>query len=157
MGTSKTGTSRDAKMAFFLALLLLAGCDVVTREYPTRTDAEADSLFARGWLPGFLPVSSTHIVTHNDLDANTSWGEFRLLPSELGVFLARLTVGGEVPGYRTFDPLREVLKRHRSQDYRKYLSSDEKCTWLFLVNTVEGHVFYCMWPNGEIKGHPGGN
>ena len=136
---------------FFLALFLLAGCDVVTSEYPTRADAEAKSLFARGWLPDFLPVSTANIVTHNNLDINTSWGEFRFEPSELDAFLARLTAGGEIPRHRSFDPLRKILKRHGSQDYRRYLSSNENHTWLFLVDPVKGHVFYCMWPNGRFS------
>ncbi|MFA6241616.1 MAG: hypothetical protein WC655_11830 [Candidatus Hydrogenedentales bacterium] len=145
IGTSHRARSAVTLSAFFLALLLLAGCDVVTSEYPTRADAEAESLFARGWLPDFLPASSTDIVTHNDLDINTSWGEFRFEPSELDAFLARLTPGGENPSQRSFDPLREMLKRRGSEDYRKYSSSDEAHSWFFLVNPVEGHVFYCMW------------
>lgn len=137
--------------AFCLALLLVAGCDcdVVTSKYPTRADAKADTPFAHGWLPDFLPESSKDIVTHNNLDSTTSWGEFRFEPRELDMFLARLTSGGEIPRRRTFDPLREKLKRHGSQDHRSYSWSDGGHTWLFLVNSADGHVFYCMWPNGR--------
>lgn len=136
--------------AVCLALLLVGGCDcdVVTSKYPTRADAVADSPFARGWLPDFLPASSRDIVTHNNLDSTTSWGEFQCEPTELAAFVVRLTPGGEIPHRRTFDSLRNELKRHESEDFRSYSWSDGGFTWLFLVNPADGRVFYCMWPNG---------
>ena len=67
-----------AKTLFCIAILssLTVGCDVVTSNYETMQDARNDRLFERGWLPDILPDSTTSIRTSNDLDINTSVGEF---------------------------------------------------------------------------------
>ena len=47
---------------------------VVTNYSKTRDDAEPP--YFRGWLPEILPLSSRDITTHNNLDNNTSHGDF---------------------------------------------------------------------------------
>ncbi len=54
----------------------LTGCSKVKLEYTDRQESEADHLFSRGWLSKSIPVSSRGIVTTNDLNRNTSEGEF---------------------------------------------------------------------------------
>ena len=79
-----------------VALLILVACSVsgcdesVPLNYSTRADAEAESLFARGWLPEIIPPSSRSISMRNDLDLNISNGEFSFDPSDHGVFVSQL-------------------------------------------------------------------
>lgn len=79
-----------------LALLILVACSVsgcdesVPLNYSTRAEAEAESHFARGWLPEIIPSSSRNISMRNNLDLNTSNGEFSFDPSESGVFVSQL-------------------------------------------------------------------
>jgi hypothetical protein len=52
-------------------LPVLFGCapsDWVSDSYATLEEAEADGLFARGWLPDLLPASATNIRTEINLD-----------------------------------------------------------------------------------------
>ena len=69
----------------------ISGCDESVRlNYATRAEAEAESHFARGWLPKIIPPSSRNISMLNDLDLNTSTGEFSFDPSENSVFVSQL-------------------------------------------------------------------
>lgn len=70
---------------------LLAGCDdSVSLSYTTRAAAEAESPFARGWLPEIVPASINEITMKNDLDLNISNGAFRFDASDYDAFVAHL-------------------------------------------------------------------
>jgi hypothetical protein len=109
-----------------IALLALAGCsDTVESRYSNRTEAEADLLFQRGWLPDIIPKSSRDIVTKNDLDINTSSGEFFFSPDDSAEFVRHLN------GIR--EPRRE---------YSSFSYSNKESTWFFEVNFNKGHCKY---------------
>jgi hypothetical protein len=125
-------------------LLLLARCsDTVTKHYSTRTEAEADRLFDRGWLPRIIPTSSKQIRTSNDLDINTSRGEFHYDVNESGVFMANLREysARKAPFRRWTDSIREQKK----EGYTAFEYSDKQSVWVFFVNPKKGHVRYAMW------------
>ena len=72
-------------------LMLMVGCDdSVSSTYSTRAEAEADNLFDRGWLPEIVPPSSKSITMTNDLDLNTSNGQFKFDPADYSAFVAYL-------------------------------------------------------------------
>lgn len=78
-----------------VTLLILAcsvsGCDEsLPLNYSTRAKAEAESIFARGWLPEIIPPSSCNISMRNDLDLNNSKGEFSFDPLDHEVFVRQL-------------------------------------------------------------------
>ena len=64
--------------------------DTVEHHYPTITDAHSDRLFDKGWLPPIIPASSYNITTHNNLDLNTSVGDFSFQKEDLPLFLTSL-------------------------------------------------------------------
>ncbi len=69
----------------------LASCgDVVENSYADITEARTADLFQRGWLPDILPVSTTKIVTKNDLDSNRSHGDFVIHPDDYQKFQSQL-------------------------------------------------------------------
>lgn len=72
------------------SLWFVINLDIVTSRYDHYEDAVADDLFKRGWLPHFIPASSRGIVTVNNLDLNTSDGEFHYNPADTAAFLAEL-------------------------------------------------------------------
>ena len=74
--------------AVFYGLIWLLPNDIVTSEYATLEAARADHLFGRGWLPDILPLSAYDIRTSNNLDIDTSEGEFSFDPSEYKVFVS---------------------------------------------------------------------
>lgn len=59
-------------------------------KYATRAEAEAETLFARGWLPKIIPPSSRQISMKNDLDLNISKGEFKFEASDHDAFIRQL-------------------------------------------------------------------
>lgn len=92
-----TGAKMFAKMILRRLVLLLvpaclvAGCDESVRLiYFNRADAEAEDRFARGWLPEIIPPSSREISMRNNLDLNTSTGEFSFDPSDYDAFVSQL-------------------------------------------------------------------
>ena len=117
-----------ARALLILLILVIAGCsDTVTRHYPTRAEAEADSLFERGWLPDIIPASSRDITTNNDLDLNLSKGEFFFAPGDSTEFVTQLQ--------GTRDPNRAGST---------YSYSDGRSTWVFEVDVNAGHCQYSM-------------
>ncbi len=78
-------------LPLILATSSIIGCDSqVPLNYATRAEAEAESGFARGWLPDIIPPSSHDISMRNDLDSNVSNGEFSFDPSDHDTFVAQL-------------------------------------------------------------------
>ena len=125
----------------FLIIIALCVCncrDAVTSRYKTRSDAVADRLFQRGWLPSIIPQSSYDIRTKNDLDVNVSEGEFSFSPAEASKFTDHL---------RKMDAseIRENDAKHFiERDYRPYAFKDEDSLWTFFVNFQKGHCEYRM-------------
>ncbi|KPL94730.1 hypothetical protein F0235_04455 [Vibrio splendidus] len=75
----------------FSALVLMSGCsDVVSDEYSTYAQAKQERFFDRGWLPDILPKSTVKIEVNNDLDANTSEGNFVISEPALSEFIGKL-------------------------------------------------------------------
>ena len=113
----------------FTCFSLISGCDdlIVTSHYATRSEAEADRLFERGWLPSIIPQSSRDITTINDLDLNYSDGEFRFGTEGLQPFISELTK-------------LEVTK----QGYQPFEFEDESSRWVFLIDPLKGHCKYRM-------------
>lgn len=67
------------------------------RSYGTLRAAKQDQLFERGWLPNILPPSTERIVTRNNLDLNTSTGEFYFNPEHWADFQKYLTPDNKNP------------------------------------------------------------
>jgi hypothetical protein len=110
--------------AAFLGLLLLARADLVSRHYSTLKDARADQLFERGWLPDILPASAHDIRTTNDVDTNTSEGEFWFASADYQAFASR-------------------LKYERGSQQGTF--SEDGSTWLFACEEQRGYCEYTMW------------
>jgi len=111
--------------SIIVTVCLLSGCDdSVPLNYSTRHEAEAESLFARGWLPEIIPPSSRDISMRNDLDLNISNGEFSFNPADHDGFV-------------------ENLKRASSRDEggaAAYVYQD----WIFWIDGDKNHCRFSM-------------
>jgi hypothetical protein len=67
--------------ACVLSYWLLFEADVQSSSYSSYKDAEAGDLFQRGWLPPFIPTTSSAIQEIHDLDTNQRCASF-VVPSE---------------------------------------------------------------------------
>ena len=112
-------------------LLLLASCsDTVTNHYSTRKEAEAERLFDRGWLPIIIPISSKQIRTSNDLDINTSRGEFYYDVNESSTFMANLRhYSGRKAPFRHWT---EYITEQKKEGYTVFEYSDNNRFGYFL-------------------------
>ncbi len=127
-----------------LLTLTLAACgDVVTSRYATLQDARADQLFERGWLPDLLPPSAHDIRTSNNLDLNTSSGEFSFSPADSKLLAARLSpyASPQCP----FVNLDSEVKSHLGRGYPAYQYFEDHTTWVFLCRPERGECDYVMW------------
>ena len=115
-------------LIFSLFLLLFVSCsDVVVNHYDNYQNAKEAGLFLKGWLPNFIPTSSNNIVTNNNLDINTSDGEFYFDMKEFSKFTTFLKNEKKIQnGFVVYS-------------YTKNLSS-----WKFLINTKSGFVKYSL-------------
>ncbi|WP_299138805.1 hypothetical protein [uncultured Vibrio sp.] len=105
------------------ALMVLVGySDQVTSEYATYAEAKSDNLFDRGWLPDILPESTTSIEVSNDLDNNSSNGQFIIESAAIDGFLT-------------------MVEPTQSEDQYRYVEGSNE--WTFTV-TDEGHVTYTL-------------
>ena len=117
--------------------------DVVTNEYAKLADAKRDQVFGRGWLPNILPYSATSIRTSNNLDTNTSEGEFYFDTRDTQIFLDQLR-----PYSRTDNPFADYLKKLRRMEAKGYTAhefSNDYSVWVFLCDSKNGHCVYDMW------------
>lgn len=128
-----------------LTFLLLVGCsDVVTSHYKTYSEASKDQLFGRGWLPDFIPSSSTNITTSNNLDLNRSEGEFSFPPAATNSFVSRLVpYSGRASPSSDFD---KVVNKRKAQGYTLYEFTERENRWVFFLNREKGHAYYNMKP-----------
>jgi hypothetical protein len=127
-----------------LAIMLLVGCsDVVSDHYKTRADADADQLFERGWLPAIIPASAKDITTLNNLNLNTSEGEFSYYVGDTSDFAVHLKpYSGRKPKLTRWQGyvVDQTAKGHSIYEF-----SDSHSVWLFSTDAPRGHVSYIMW------------
>lgn len=123
----------------------LPGCspDTVTTRYSTLADARADHLFERGWLPDVLPTSTVRIRTSNNLDLNTSVGEFDFVPAQAPMLFRAL-----MPGARTdapFEDWAETVQSYSDREFSAWTYKDSDTTWVFFCHGGKGHCDYFAW------------
>ena len=125
----------------WLALSAMPSDTVVSR-YETVQDARADLLFDRGWLPDILPASARKIRTENNLDLNTSEGEFHFSAADFPKFASQMNF--EVPATKQFGGL--GVDRMRSEGFEVRAYSGANSTWVFFCKASEGYCRYKMRP-----------
>lgn len=125
--------------AIFFCFRLMPS-DVVNEHYETFAAAEKAGLFTRGWLPQIIPVSSEKIVITNDLDLNTSSGEFHFSPPELDSFLQKMTPISNASQLFTKERQRRLVK----DGYKPYEFIQHDIRWEFLVDDKQSHALYEM-------------
>ena len=122
----------------------LAGCsDVVTDRYATLEEARADSLFVRGWLRDILPPSSREIRTSNDVDLNTSEGEFYFSREHAADFYVRLHRGFPARGDST--RWRQFASERAQEGLEPWWYQERGFTWVFFCDTAAGMCSYTLW------------
>jgi hypothetical protein len=131
-------------ISLYCLVILLIGCsDVVTTHYQTYEDAAKDGLFGRGWLPEFIPPSSFNITTSNNLDLNTSEGEFAFPLSATEPFASKLRPysGRKVP----YCDIETIAQKRKAQGYILYEFEKYEYLWVFFLNSKNGHAYYNLW------------
>jgi len=136
------------KMPVLLVSCLLAGgcdhlSDTVTRNYPTLADARSDHLFGRGWLPDILPPSTTDIRTSNDLDSNTSVGEFSFKNGESSTFYSNLQPG--LPTSSRIGSWSEIVDDYTNTGHTQWQYRDSDTTWVFFCEQEANRCVYYAW------------
>lgn len=127
------------------AVLMLAGCtsDVVTDEYASLDEAREGRLFERGWLPDVLPPSSLSIRTSNNLDRNTSEGEFYFSPDHAPDFYRRVSRG--LPSDGVPENLRPLVADSAEAGLEPWWYRERDHTWVFFCSETAGKCRYTMW------------
>ncbi len=126
-----------------IGLLHLLPGDIVTSRYATIAEARADNLFDRGWLPDILPPSASSIRTSNDLDLNTSEGEFSFVPSEYSLLAANVHPYRTI--YTPFANFEKDVTRMQNKGFQLSTYAEEKNTWVFFCKPDKGYCEYTMW------------
>jgi hypothetical protein len=134
-----------ALVAVYVSVLLfILPSDVVTRHYPTLSDARKDELFRRGWLPDILPASAHSIETENNLDLNISAGEFSFAAAEYETFVAQLLPYGPSMDWPS-NPFNEEVSKMRRRGFHLGVFVDDTSAWVFLCRQDRGYCEYYMW------------
>ena len=126
-----------------ITIVFLIGSDIVTDTYQTYDKVVEDKLFLRSWLPNFIPKSSKHITTSNNLDTNISSGEFYFDLSDFAQFKSNLStfesISSPLANFESF------IANNHSQGYEVYKYEDSYSTWVFACHVKKGHCEYRMW------------
>jgi hypothetical protein len=118
-----------------LVLWLVACSDIVTKHYPTIVEARRDGLFERGWLPNILPSSVRDIKVSNNLDINTSVGEFWFDIRDYEKLTAKITLQ------------RKQSKIDNELNYEYYIYLEKEFQWNFSCSQAKGYCRYDMRPS----------
>ena len=128
----------------FACATLLCACDLqadtVESGYATLAEPRQDELFERGWLPDILPPSTRDIRTNNNLDHNTSTGEFSFDPKDAPAFTARLKPG-------TFP----AMKFADWNDIVDAQAASGRRAWSYRGGGEHGWVFFCDLRKGYCE------
>jgi hypothetical protein len=137
-----------------------------TAHYSIWQEAVKDGATTRGWIPSFLPNSSTNISEIHDLDTNAGAFCFFAPASDLKLLASQLervpalhfsTIGPWIDGPPTCWP-RSLAKRRLSvlvenddfEIYQKVESIDKPGTnrvWYFAINALKGTGY--GWHKGD--------
>ncbi len=129
------------------AVLIMIGCDEVTKIDATKEQAAASGSIARGWLPNILPRSSTSIKTTNDLDLNTSRASFAFDPEEWDSFAAHLVPLGQTrPPFKDWN---RTVENYQSRGYEAKAFEGDRSWWVFFCKPTEGRCEGFMWPRRD--------
>jgi len=79
---------RHGRIVLLIALAVIACREDVESSYRTYREAAADGAISRGWLPAWLPTTSTEIGERHDLDTNATFASFIYGTAEPREFLA---------------------------------------------------------------------
>lgn len=126
-----------------IAVLVFLPDDVVTTKYASVTAARKDELFGRGWLPDVLPPSARDIRVSNNLDLNTSEGEFSFDAKEAGALKAKLIIH-EIP-QAPFENWNGYVEKKRKAGFEIAGYSNDASDWVFLCKYQHGECEYVMW------------
>lgn len=145
MAENITTVKRHFRLPVLILSLAIAGCHTYVAEnrYPTLAEAKADRLFERGWLPDVLPPSSVDIHTVNNLDASTSTGSFRFMPSEGPLLFGKLTAGA--PEEAPISDWPATLMDHKRRGFTAWSHRKGYEHWVFFCIASEGRCEYAMW------------
>jgi hypothetical protein len=127
-----------------VALFLLGACsDVVHKNYATKAEAVADSLFEKGWLPDFVPDSAIKIQVENDLNLNISFGSFSFEPNDWAAIEkgANMQLANPAP----FEGWSKTKTEFKSKGYQQLQHSEDHTTWVFFCRPSSGTCEHFMW------------
>lgn len=136
---------RHLELPLLIVCLALAGCETYFAEnrYATLAAAKADHLFERGWLPDLLPPSSVDIHTVNNLDASTSTGSFRFVPSEGPLLFGKLAAGAPAEAPVSDWPI--TLANYEQRGFTTWSHRGDDRHWVFFCLASAGKCEYTMW------------
>ena len=136
-----------AFLLLFALILSTSGCgdlsDTVTNQYATLADARDDDLFNRGWLPDVLPPSARNIRTSNNLDINTSIGEFSFSSTETQQLYKLLKPGA--PAQSKFADWQDTVTSYDKQGFSAWSYQKDEYTWAFFCNSKNDRCDYFLW------------
>ena len=116
---------------------------MVKDQYSTLDAAREDQLFERGWLPDILPPSAPNIKTSNNLDVNTSVGQFSFKPSEYHLLVTKLQPYEKVvTPFVRWDNKVEKLKRKGFTPLTYEINSS---IWVFFCKPEIDYCEYTLW------------
>ena len=113
--------------------------DVKEYSFPTKEDAMAAEFFEKGWLPDFIPASSTDIQVTRNIDINTSEGGFAFDPKDAEQFVSILQQKN-TDECRLGQP--ENYAELRSKGYISIDCSHGDTAWRFMIQKEHGDCRY---------------
>ena len=126
-------------LAVLLFLAIWGVWDVKEYRFQTKGEALSEGFFEKGWLPEFIPESSTDIQVTRNIDINTSEGGFAFDPLDAEQFINVLDQKntGEC---RLGQP--ENYSELRSKGYISVDCSHGDTAWRFMIQKDLGDCRY---------------
>lgn len=131
-------------VACLSASSLLCGCDTSSDYYASRSEAEADQQFKKGWLPESLPMAAQNIRVERAIDVGFGEGVFRLPRDEAAAFRSHLLSydGRKSPIQDQNEEIGVLLGEGGSG----HMLRTDRSTWLFISSEADEEWRFFMWP-----------
>ena len=134
-------------LAVIAVLLAFAACrERFTSFYADLEEAREEGGVQKGWVPSFLPPSSTRIHERHDLDTNEVWGAFEFKPDEAEILRERLTplARSDLAGLTVRSPGGGV--DWWPKELTGALPNDETAYWDVLIGQDKGFFIIFLQP-----------
>lgn len=126
-----------------LFAMALSGCLDRSDHYDDVSDARANHVFEKGWLPDMLPASAYDLRVITNVEVSAGHGRFRFDPKDYRTFFTNLSPYDGVMS--KIDSDNKSIKMLLDGGYEAHTYSSGATNWIFLCDQKKTVCEFFVW------------